>query len=82
MPIERYDHYSDPRLYVTDRGVYMIRDVLTEDGDFAGICERAVYIGGDIQWLTCPEGVEFDQISPFLSAKCVDVVSAPPSEED
>lgn len=82
MTIERYDHYSKPRLYVTDRGVYMVRDVLDDEGHYSGVTEYARYIGGDVQWTVCREAPEFDQIAPFLPAECVDVVSVPPTEED
>jgi hypothetical protein len=70
MPIERYDHYGKPRLSVTEDGnSYLIRDVLTEDGLFSGVCEYAVYeYGGDIRWLVCKEGVEFTDIRPFIAA--------------
>jgi hypothetical protein len=67
MPIERYDHYGEPRLHVVDTGTYLIRDVQTEDGEFSGICEYAVYeLSGEICWYICKEGVEFSEIRPFL----------------
>lgn len=72
MPIQRYDHYGDPRMTLTDRGAFLIRDVLDRDGLFAGICEYGVYVLDDVHWTICKEGVEWDDIKPFLPAKQVD----------
>jgi hypothetical protein len=72
MSIERYDHYGKPRLTVVEGGAaFLIRDVLSEDGTFSGVCENAVYdeADGEIRWRVCREGAEFSQIAPFIRAK-------------
>lgn len=67
MALERYDHYGEPRLMVSDGNAYLVRDVLQDDKRFSGICEYAVYsYGGEIMWTICKEGVEFKDIRPFL----------------
>lgn len=71
MPIDRYDHYGKPRLHVApDGNSYLIRDVLTEDNRFSGICEFATYDwDGEISWHICKEGVQFSEIRPFTTAE-------------
>jgi len=66
MAIERYDHYGAPRLFEGPKGYYLVRDVMTEDDRFAGICEYGVYDADGTIWTTCKEGSEFDQLRPFL----------------
>lgn len=76
MPIDRYDHYGKPRLTVTDSGdAYLIRNVLTDDDQFAGICEYAVYDewSGHTRWHVCRKDVEFSEIQPFIRAPKGDV---------
>lgn len=73
MPIERYDHYGKPRFYVTDKGTFMVRDILSENGRFSGICENCSYIHGEFHWYICKEGEEFESLRPFLPPDCVDI---------
>lgn len=76
MPIDRYDHYGSPRLYVTETGIFLIRDVLDENGRFSGVCENAAYQnGGEIIWHVCREGEDFDRLAPFLANDSVKSLS-------
>jgi hypothetical protein len=48
--------------------VYVIRDVLTSDGQFAGFCQyKTQRHDGSIVWKPCAEGVQFSAIEPFES---------------
>lgn len=58
--------YSPERKYEQDGAVYIIRDVLQDDGAFAGSCEYAVKSDtGQVRWAACREGVQFNEIEPF-----------------
>jgi len=72
MTIERYNHYGQPRLYVTDGGAFLVRDVLNANGKFSGVCESASYqFDGEIIWTVCREGEDFANLTPFLKPDCV-----------
>lgn len=68
MPISRYDHYGKPRLLVGPKGVYLIRDIYTEEGRFAGMCENGYYdeAYGEVMWNICREGESFENLRPFM----------------
>lgn len=70
MSLERYSSYGPPRIGRWNGGLYMIRDVLTEDDKFSGVCEYAKGFDdeGVLQWGICREGVEYSEIKPFLPA--------------
>jgi len=55
----------DWRAYSHEGALYLIRDVLTDDGEFAGHCEYAVRDGDEIAWRFCIEGVDFADIEPL-----------------
>ena len=57
---------SQERRYEHNGAVYIIRDVLNDDGSFGGSCEYAVTSEtGNVRWLPCREGVTFEEIQPF-----------------
>ena len=59
------------RVYPTDNGTYIIRDVWSYDGSKIQLetCQYAVNENGAKVWKDCPEGVQFEEIEPFAHSE-------------